>query len=124
MFQIYKSGPKGMKGFVLASGLWVSDPKMTKNDVFFAYFRIIKLLLEYEDTHATERYFLKLLLVVKFTFYERMVLWHEAFDVKFDKNFNFVWLFLAKIVNFGLDPIYLTPKQTPSFLLEPIFLYI
>ena len=71
------SHPNVMKGFVLASDIWVSDPKMTKIDIFFAYFRIIKLLVEYEDTSATERYLLKLLLVVKYTFCERMVLWQE-----------------------------------------------
>ena len=27
------SGPKGMKGFVLASDVWVSGPKMTQIDV-------------------------------------------------------------------------------------------
>ena len=66
------SGQKVIKGFVLVSDIWVSDPKL----MFFAFFRIIKLLVEYEDMHATERYFLKLLLVVKYTFCERMVLWH------------------------------------------------
>ena len=71
------SGPKVMKGLVLAPDIWVSDQKITKIDVF-AYFRIIKPLVEYEDTPATERYFLKLLLVVKKTFCERMVLWHEC----------------------------------------------
>ena len=71
------SGPKVMKGFILASDIWVSDPKMAKIDVFYAYFRIIQFLVEYEDTSATERYFLKLLLVVKYTFCERMVLWHQ-----------------------------------------------
>ena len=43
-------GLEVMKGFVFTSDIWVSDPKLT----FFAYLRIIKLLLEYEDTHATE----------------------------------------------------------------------
>ena len=28
------SGPKTMKGFVLASDIWVSNPKMTKIDIF------------------------------------------------------------------------------------------
>ena len=28
------TGQKVMKGFVLASDLWVSDPKMTKIDIF------------------------------------------------------------------------------------------
>ena len=71
------SGPKVMKGFVMASDIWVSDPKIIKIDVF-AYFWIIKLLVKYEDTTATERYFLKLLLVAKYTFCERMVMWHEC----------------------------------------------
>ena len=70
-------GPKVMKGFVLASDIWVSDPKMTKIDVF-GLFWIIKLLVEYEDTPATERYFLKLLLMVKYKFCERIVLLHEC----------------------------------------------
>ena len=72
------SGPKVITGFVLAFDIWVSDQKMTKIDVFFCLFSDIKLLVEYEDTSATERYFLKLLLVVNYTFSERMVLWHEC----------------------------------------------
>ena len=71
------SGSKVMKGFVLAIDIWVSDPKITKID-FFAYFRIIKLLVEYEDMPATERYFLKLFLVVKYTVCERTVMRHEC----------------------------------------------
>ena len=71
------SGPKVMKGFVLTSDIWVSGPKINKNDVF-AYFRIIKLLVDYEDTPATDRYFLKLLLVVKYTFCKRVVMWHDC----------------------------------------------
>ena len=71
------SALKLMKGFVLASDILVSDPKIAKIDVF-AYFQIIKLLVEYEDTPATERFFLQLLLVVKYTFCERMVMRHEC----------------------------------------------
>ena len=38
---------------------------------------------------VTDRYFVKLLLVVKYTLYNIIVLWPGAFDVKFDKNFDF-----------------------------------
>ena len=72
------TGPKVMKGFVLASDIWISDPKMAKIDVLFAYFRMIKRLVEYEETSATEGYFLKLLLMVKYSVCERMVLWQEC----------------------------------------------
>ena len=71
------SGLKVMNGFVLTFYIWVSDPKLT----FFANFArfwIFKLLVAYEDTSATERYFVKLLLVVKYTFCKRMVLWQEC----------------------------------------------
>ena len=53
------SGPKVMKGFVFVSDIWVSDPKMTEIEFFLHFFRIIKLLVAYEDTPVTERYFLK-----------------------------------------------------------------
>ena len=73
------SGQKVIKGFILASDIWVSDPKMAKIDgVFFVCFRMIKLLVENEDTSATERYFHKLLAVLKYTFCERIVLWQEC----------------------------------------------
>ena len=90
------SGQNVITAFILASDIWVSDPKMAKIDVFLVYFRMIKPLVEYEDTSATERYFLKLLVVVKNTFCERMILWQESFDVKFDKNFNFGGYFWQK----------------------------
>ena len=64
-----------MKGFILASDIWVSDPKLT----FFAYFRIFKLLVEYEETHATERYLQLNTHSVKEWFFGM-----SAFDVKFD----------------------------------------
>ena len=41
-----------MKGFVLASDIWVSDPKLT----VFANFQILKLLVGYEDMRTTEIY--------------------------------------------------------------------
>ena len=72
------SDPKVMKGLILASDILVTDPKMAKIDVFLLFFRIIKLLVEYEDTSATERYFPTLLLVVKYTFCEGMVPWHAC----------------------------------------------
>ena len=71
------SGSRVMKGFGVASDLWVYVRKMAKIDVF-AYFRIIKLLAEYEDTSATQRYFLKKLLVVKYTLCKKMVLWQKC----------------------------------------------
>ena len=71
------SGPKVKKGFVLESDIWISDPKITKIGVF-VYFRKMKLLVENEDRPATERYLLKLLLGVKYTFCERIVMWHEC----------------------------------------------
>ena len=108
------SGPKVMKVFVLASEIWVSDPKMTKIDgFFFAYFRIIKLLVEYEDTPATERYFLKLLLVVKYTFCEiKRFCGMSTLDVKFDKNFNILAIF-GKNRQFWVRPPYIRRQNRP-----------
>ena len=71
------SGPKVMNGFVLMFYIWVSDPKLTFSANFAGFF-IFKLLVEYEDTSATERYFVKLLLVVKYTSCKRMVMWKEC----------------------------------------------
>ena len=54
---------------------------LTQNESFlanFANFQIFKLLVEYEDTSATQRYFVILLLVVKYTFCKRMVMWKEC----------------------------------------------
>ena len=81
-----------------------------KIDVF-ANFLIFKLLVDV-DTHATERYFLKLLLLVKLVAYSvKLVLWHELssmLNLIKKKNFDFRAIF-GKIVQFLLDPIYLTP---------------
>ena len=53
-----------MKGLVLASDIWMSDPFLLP---FLPIFRF-KLLVEYEDcTCATESYLIKLLLMVKYT---------------------------------------------------------
>ena len=49
---------------------------------------------------VTERYFVKLLLVVKYTFYNIIVLWPVAFDVKYDKNFDLGAICCKKITNF------------------------
>ena len=68
------SGPKVMNGFILTFYILVSDPKLTFF-ANFARFLKFKLLVEYEDTSVTERYFIKLLLVVKYTFCKRMVMW-------------------------------------------------
>ena len=69
------SGPKVLKGFILTSEIWVSDAKLTLLPIF-ANFRTFKLLVENEDTLATQRYFVKLLLMVKYTFSKRMVVSH------------------------------------------------
>ena len=44
----------------------VSDPKLTFLPIY-ANFRTFKLLVETEDTLATQRFFVKLLLMVKYT---------------------------------------------------------
>ena len=78
MFRYAKtSGPKVMKGLVLAFDVWVSDPK-SKFLANFAKFQIFILLVEYENTSATKRYFILLLLVIKYTFCKRMVMWKEC----------------------------------------------
>ena len=65
VFQICKNiWRKSNEGLVLATDIWVSDQKLT----FFAEFRIFKLLVEYKDMHATEKYFVNFLLVVKYAF--------------------------------------------------------
>ena len=38
-----------------------------------------------------------------------------AFDVKFNKNLQFCWLFLAKIINFGLEP-HISDAKTAPFI--------
>ena len=68
------SCPKVIKGSILASDVWMSDPNL----MFFADFRIFKLMVKYEDTSATERYFVKLLSVVRYTICKRMVVWQEC----------------------------------------------
>ena len=60
------SGPTVINGFVLSFYIWVSDPKLTFLPEL-SDFWIFKLLVEYEDTSATERNFVKLLLMVKYT---------------------------------------------------------
>ena len=72
------SGPKVINGFVMTFYIWVSDPKLTFLLPILPDFWIFKLLVEYEDTSATERYFVKVLLVVKYTFCKRMVMWQEC----------------------------------------------
>ena len=72
-----KSGPKVKKDFVLAFDVWVSDLKL-KFLANFANFQIFKLLVEYEDTSVTQKYFVILLLVVKYTFCKRIVMWKEC----------------------------------------------
>ena len=71
------SGPKVMNGFVLTFYIWLSDPTLTFLPIL-PDFWIFTLLVEYEDTSATERYFVKLLLVVKYTFCKRLVMWQEC----------------------------------------------
>ena len=71
------SGPKVLNGFILTSETWVSDPKLTFLPIF-ANFRTFKLLVETEDRLATQRYFVKVLLMVKYTFSKRMVVSHEC----------------------------------------------
>ena len=75
MFQICKNiRPKcnlGVRLCIQYMGVW---PKI---DVF-ANFQIFKLLVEYDDRRTTERYFVKFILVVKYTFCKRMVMWHEC----------------------------------------------
>ena len=71
------SGPKVLKGFILTSETWVSDQKLTFLPIF-ANFRTFKLLVETEDTLATQRYFVKVLLMVKYPFSKRMVVSHEC----------------------------------------------
>ena len=71
------SGTKVMNACVLTFYIRVSDPKLTFLPIL-SYFWIFKVLGEYEDTSATERYFVKLLLVVKYTFCKGMVMWQEC----------------------------------------------
>ena len=66
--------PKVIKGSILASDVWMSNPNL----MFFADFWIFKLMEKYKDTPATERYFAKLLLVVRYTIGKRMVVWKEC----------------------------------------------
>ena len=83
---------------------------------------MIKLLVEYEDTSATERYFLKLLVVGKYTFCERMVLWQEY--IRWQK-LQFCGLFLAKLVNFGLEPHVSDAKTDPYISIGAnLFVYL
>ena len=101
------SSLKVMKGFILASDIWVSIPKL----MCFANFLIFKLLVD-EDMHAIERYFFKLLLVVKLVPYsvKKWFCGIRDFDVKFDKKkLRFSGQCLAKIVIFLLALIYLRP---------------
>ena len=79
---------------MFASNTWASDLKVTS----LANFRIFKLLVKYEDNRATERYFVKLILVVKHT---EWLSGTGAFDVKCDNNFDFGGYFIVKIVNIG-----------------------
>ena len=76
MFSRYAkiSGPKIIKGSILASDVWLSDPNL----MVFADFGIFKLTVKYEDMPATERYFVKLLFVVRYTICKRMVVWQEC----------------------------------------------
>ena len=68
------SGTKVIKGSILASDVWLSD----QNLMFFADFWIFKLMVKYNDTPATERYFVKLFLVVRYTICKRMVVRQEC----------------------------------------------
>ena len=81
-----------MKGSILVSDIWVSDPKL----MFFADIRIFKVMVKYEDTPATERYFDKLLLVVRHTICKKWPCGKSTFDAKFDKNLNFGGYFWPK----------------------------
>ena len=50
----------GMKASILASDKWAFDPKLS----ILANFQIFKLIIQYEVTRATKRYFVRLLLMV------------------------------------------------------------
>ena len=116
-----KSGPKVTKGFVLASDIWLSDPKLMFFAIF-ANFQIFKLLVEYEDTCATERYFVKFLLMVKYIFCKGWLLRvHSMLNLI---KTSILGLFLAKIDNFGLDP-YIFDAKTDPFIFwgANLFLY-
>ena len=83
--------------------------------MFFANFWIFKLLVEYEDTPATERYFVKLMQVVRYTFCKRMVV-HSM--LKFDKNIEFWGYFWVRphIYDAKTDPFILFGADLFAYL--------
>ena len=62
----------GMKVSILASDKWGFNPKLT----ILANFQIFKLKIQYEVTRATKIYFVRLLLMIKYSYCEKIVWWH------------------------------------------------